>query len=205
MIQKQLFWGPLVLIYKLPKDIFNKIKSIKPNENYTQGKTGKFSGVEKINNRHGYSNDNMLLIKKLLDGYIKGYISTAIPYPIEYKFESLWVNEYSVAENITPHVHTSCDISFILYMQSNQDIIDEDENVNAGYTVFQYGQPVDGRAIVPYISSNKHRPVDGELVIFPNNLSHYSIPFNLPNVKRFTMSGNVELIPNPQSEMGYSN
>lgn len=204
MNTKQLYWGPLVLINQLPKDIFNKIKSLKPNENYTQGKTGKFSGVEKIKNRYGYSNDNELLIQSLLNKYIQDYISTAIPYPIEYQLESLWVNEYSLTQNITPHVHTSCDISFILYIQSNQDIIDNDENVNAGYTVFQYGQPVDGRAIVPYISSNKHRPVDGELVIFPNNLSHYSIPFNIPNVKRFTMSGNVQLIPNQNSQSGYS-
>jgi len=205
MISKQLYWGPLVLIYQLPKDIFNKIKFLKPNENYTQGKTGKFSGVEKINNRYGYSDENRILIKNLLKDYIKDYISMAVPFSIEYEFESIWVNEYSLTQNITPHVHTSCDISFILYIQSNQDIIDDDENVNAGYTVFQYGQPIDGRAIVPYITNNKHRPVDGELVIFPNNLSHYSIPFNIPNVKRYTMSGNIQLIPNQISKMGYSN
>ena len=85
-IKEQLTWGPCVLIYDLPKDIFNKIKSIKPEVSYKQGKKdGIFKIVEKISNRYGYSDDNISLIKSLLDGYFKDYMSKVITSPLALK------------------------------------------------------------------------------------------------------------------------
>ena len=194
-VKEQFNWGPPVLTYDLSTDLFDKIKSIKPE--YKQGKdTTNIDGSLKINCRYGYSNDNWLLVQNLLDGYFKNYISKSTSIPVKYELSGLWVNGNSTIESINPHIHEYCDISFVLYIQSNQDIIDQDEIKEAGYTCFKYGQPSDNRAILNNIHSNLHRPVDGELVIFPSNLLHFVIPFNIPNVQRYTMSGNLQLITN---------
>ncbi len=192
-VKEKFNWGPLVLIYDLSTDLFDKIKSIKPE--YKQGKD-KSDGSLKVNCRYKFSNNDLILVQNLLDKYFKDYISKATSIPIEYKLSELWVNGNSTIEEINSHTHDYCDISFVLYLQSNQDIIDQDEIEGAGYTCFQYGQPSDNRAILRNIHSNLHRPVDGELVIFPNNLLHFVYPFNIPNVERYTMSGNLQLITN---------
>lgn len=186
-------WGPPVFVYNLSKELLNSLRDIKPDIEFTQGKNGKFSGVEIINSRLGYTQDNADRVCRLLSPYFKNYIEDILYKELKYEVNGLWVNLYKANHYIAPHVHTDCDISFIVYIKSNQSLISNDGNPNAGNTVFQYGVAQDSRAIIPSITNIHHKPQDGELIIFPNNLSHHSIPFNNPNITRYTLSGNLKL------------
>lgn len=188
-------WGPPVHVYTLNKLDFDLIKLINPDITHTQGKDMEFDGVEIINSRYGYNNNNREKIIDILRKYFRDYIIKATGRNIEFKCKNkaLWVNEYHSNYFINPHIHVDCDISFILYIKSNQDILENDPQNHAGCTVFQYGEGNDSRAIIPNIWKHFHKPIDGELVVFPNNISHYTVPFKSPNIKRWTLSGNLSL------------
>jgi hypothetical protein len=193
--KKYINWGPPVFIYNLLGDDFEKIRQIPPDEKYTQGKQGIFSGVEIIESRVGFDDKNKSKINSLLDKYFQDYIKSILLKPVSYLIDGLWVNIYKPNEYIAPHVHLDCDISFIIYLKSNQDLIDKNpyDHPRAGYTVFKWGEKPDSRSVIPIHTESNHEPKDGELVIFPNNLSHYSIPFKTPNINRITVSGNLKL------------
>ena len=193
--KKHINWGPPVFIYNLLGEDLDKIKQIPPDKKYTQGKKGIFSGVEIIESRVGFNDGNKSKLNSLLDKYFQDYIKSILLKPVNYLIDGLWVNIYKPKEYIAPHVHLDCDISFIVYLKSNQDLIDQnpDDHPKAGYTVFKWGENPDSRAVIPCISNVPHKPQDGELVIFPNNLTHYTIPFNTPGINRYTLSGNLKL------------
>lgn len=192
---KEIFqWGPPVFVYTLSTQIFKDLKAIKPDKEFTQGKNGTFDKVEIINSRLGYTPNKENKICDLLNPYFSHYIDRLSFDGLKYELAGLWVNSYKAGHFIAPHIHGNCDISFIVYIKSNQDIIEgNDPSIGAGNTIFKYGNSPDSRAIIPYITSVPHKPKDGDLIVFPNNLDHYSVPFNIPNVTRYTLSGNLRL------------
>ena len=57
----------------------------------------------------------------------------------------------------------------------------KEEPYPSGCTVFKYGEEQDARALIPFLNNNFITPKEGKLVVFPNNLNHYTIPFHNPN------------------------
>ena len=88
------------------------------------------------------------------------------------------------------HTHTCCDLSFILWLEVPQEILDEAKKnetkaYNPGQTVFIYGEdkPL-------YTTEKPITPVENILFIFPADLRHYVMHFN-SDVTRTSVAGNI--------------
>jgi hypothetical protein len=113
----------------------------------------------------------------------------------------MWINKMKAKEYNPVHTHTYCDLSFVLWLETPQEILDEAEKnetsaPNPGQTSFIYGEDR------PLHVTEKHiTPVEHTLLMFPASLRHYVMHFN-SDVNRTSVSGNVTLEYLMNNELG---
>ena len=105
---------------------------------------------------------------------------------------SLWFNNMKPGESNPPHSHDG-DISFVLYLQVPNEIIEENNNFKGrssgpGKIDFFYGEYQKA-----FHSTYSFLPIKGEMFIFPSNLRHSVNPYR-SNVNRISVSGNYNLV-----------
>ena len=89
------------------------------------------------------------------------------------------------------HTHTHCDLSFVLWLEVPQRMLDEAKKketnaANPGDTCFIYGEDCWNT-----VSEKKFTPSINTLVIFPSSLRHHVMHFN-SNVIRTSVAGNIK-------------
>ena len=134
------------------------------------------------------------------DGFIKGDPSKTVSLDIfgwkgGFKIKRLWGNIYRQGDFIPPHVHLSGDISFSLVLKM-PPIEMLDQKKNEGCLILRYGEDPGGQAKIRPITNQFVLPKAGDLIIFPQNLLHYTIPMSNPKAERISISGNILLTEN---------
>ena len=199
MKSNSLNWGPPISIYNLDSNTFTKVKNIKPEFKFD--KDDEIFLTNPILGRYNYSDSARGEMKEYLDPYIRDYMKNTMIHnkeianrnfdQLKFSFSNLWANDYKNNQTVTPHIH-SCDIGFLVYLKVDSELLKK-ETYPSGCTVFRYGEERDARALIPYLVNNFITPKEGELLIFPNNVNHYTVPFDNPNIKRITLSGNIDV------------
>jgi len=108
----------------------------------------------------------------------------------KYQLTKIWINRMKAKEYNPAHIHTNCNLSFVLWLEVPQRMLNEakkkDTNANApGGTTFFYGE--DHRHVI----SEKHfAPIVNTIMIFPATLRHSVMHFN-SKVTRTSVAGNI--------------
>jgi len=111
----------------------------------------------------------------------------------KYKLHQMWINRMKAKEYNPIHVHTDCALSFVLWLEVPQRMLNEAKTnkTNAGdpgSTCFLYGE--DKWSIV----SEKHfTPAVNTLLMFPGDLRHQVMHFD-SKVIRTSVSGNIQFV-----------
>jgi len=125
-----------------------------------------------------------------IDGY-KRFSGDASFNPL-YKLDSLWINFQKAGEYNPAHVHTGCTLSFIIYLEVPQEMLDEwktplkTRGTPPGCTMFTYGEDQNG-----VVTQRLIKPSKDILLMFPASLRHAVPHFSSKNVTRTTVSGNI--------------
>ena len=96
----------------------------------------------------------------------------------KYKLTQMWINRMKAKEYNPIHVHTFCDLSFVLWLEVPQQIIKEAKKnetnaANPGTTCFLHGE--DNPLV---ICEKQFAPKVNTLMIFPSTLRHSVLHFN---------------------------
>jgi len=111
----------------------------------------------------------------------------------KYQLTQMWINRMKAKEYNPVHVHSHCDLSFTLWLEVPQRMLDEAKKketnaVNPGSTSFFYGE--DRWSVV----SEKHfDPRVNTLMMFPATLRHQVMHFN-SKVIRTSVAGNIKFV-----------
>jgi hypothetical protein len=111
----------------------------------------------------------------------------------KYRLNQMWINRMRAKEYNPMHVHTHCDLSFILWVEVPQRMLNEAKKnitnaANPGETCFLYGE--DKWSVV----TEKHfTPQVNTLMMFPADLKHSVMHFN-SKVIRTSVAGNISFI-----------
>ena len=111
----------------------------------------------------------------------------------KYKLTQMWINRMRPKEYNPIHVHTFCDLSFVLWLEVPQRMLNEAKKnetnaSNPGTTGFLYGE--DKWSVV----TEKHfTPTPNNLMIFPADLRHQVMHFN-SKVTRTSVAGNIKWV-----------
>ena len=111
----------------------------------------------------------------------------------KYRLEQMWINRMRAKEYNPIHVHTHCDLSFVLFLEVPQRMLNEAKKnetnaANPGDTCFLYGED---SAYV--ICEKQFMPKVNTLMIFPASLRHSVMHFN-SKVIRTSVAGNVKFV-----------
>ena len=114
-----------------------------------------------------------------------------------------WVNFMRPGEFNPPHIHTDCDLSCVLFIKVSKKIKEEHkafleragaidrsqrfDKVGPGSLSFTFGE---SRPFTP--NRQYFFPEEGDLFIFPANLTHFVAPF-LSKAERISMSANFKV------------
>jgi len=113
----------------------------------------------------------------------------------KYRLHQMWINRMKAKEYNPIHVHTHCDLSFVLWLEVPQRMLNEAKrtpltNVGAkpGDLCFLYGEEA------PYVISEKQfTPKLNTLLLFPAFLRHQVLHFN-SKVTRTSVAGNIKWV-----------
>ena len=114
-----------------------------------------------------------------------------------YKLDSLWINFQKAGEYNPTHIHTGCTLSFIIYLEVPQEMLDEWKvplktlGTSPGCTILTYGEDQNG-----VVTQRLIKPSKDILLMFPASLRHAVPHFNSKNVTRTTVSGNISFLGN---------
>ena len=138
----------------------------------------------------------------IFNSYVNAYIEAVSEYkldafktsPTSWILEKLWINYQKAYEYNPPHHHVG-DLSFVIYLQVPEEIVQENKkrqgehnNAGPGVICFDFGHDV------PFsISRNNKMPKVGEAFIFPAWLPHHVNAFK-SDVERISVSGNITFI-----------
>ncbi len=119
----------------------------------------------------------------------------------------LWINRQKSGEHNPPHRHFNGTISFVIYLDFPEEIINEQPfselSYRPGTISFLYGNNTqldvtNQTELVNKLLSPQaliqHMPKKGEMIIFPSYLIHYVSPFYTKGVERISVSGNISVI-----------
>jgi hypothetical protein len=111
----------------------------------------------------------------------------------KYQLTQMWINRMKAKEYNPVHVHTYCALSFVLWLEVPQRILDEAKKnetnaANPGDTCFLYGED---NAYV--LSEKQFAPKVNTLMIFPASLRHQVMHFN-SKVIRTSVAGNIQFV-----------
>ena len=118
----------------------------------------------------------------------------------EWELKNLWVNYQGPKEYNPPHNHSG-DLSFVIYPDIPQELLDENESkknigsvdVNRalpGNIIFEYGDRIYNGFMSFCNTTRALMPHTGLIVIFPAHLTHYAHAFE-SDVERVSVSGNI--------------
>ena len=105
--------------------------------------------------------------------------------------KSCWINFQKQFEFNPPHIHTNCDLSFVLWLKVPQIILKEHhKDISTGHksgcTVFKYGDDI------TFTSNEKvFFPIERTFIIFPARLQHYVVPHK-SKATRVSVAGNIK-------------
>ena len=134
---------------------------------------------------------------EILKPYIESYLSEArnrglTDWKKNYRLVSIWGNVYRNGDYINPHVHIDCDLSFVLCLKI-PPIEMLDISKNEGMLSLLWGNEAPSSQKIREINKYQFLPQVGEIVIFPQNMLHYTNPIKNPQAERISISGNILL------------
>ena len=111
----------------------------------------------------------------------------------KYQLAQMWINRMKHKEYNPIHVHTHCNLSFIIWLEVPKRMLDEAKKnetnaANPGETCFLYGEDKWSA-----ITERHFAPVVNTLMIFPADLRHQVMHFN-SKVIRTSVAGNITFI-----------
>jgi hypothetical protein len=134
-------------------------------------------------------NGFQIYINTWIDGYRR--FSNKPKFNPKYQIMRMWINQMKAKEYNPVHIHTRCDLSFVLFLEVPQKMLNEAKTKittapNPGELCFFYGE--EGRGVV----TERHvTPSVNTLMIFPSDLRHHVVHFN-SKVIRTSVSGNIK-------------
>jgi hypothetical protein len=111
----------------------------------------------------------------------------------KYELNQIWINRMKAKEYNPIHIHTLCDLSFVLWLEVPQRILNEAKKnetnaANPGSICFLYGEDRWSS-----ISEKNFDPIVNTLMIFPADLRHQVMHFN-SKVTRTSVAGNIKFL-----------
>ena len=138
-------------------------------------------------------NEFQTYINTWIDGWKK--FSSRLDLNPRYQLAQMWINRMKPKEYNPIHIHTHCDLSFVLFLEVPQRMINEAKrkpltNVGAkpGDLCFIYGEEATG-----YLTEKRFAPRVNTLLMFPATLRHQVIHFN-SKVTRTSVAGNIKFV-----------
>ena len=161
----------------------------------------------KIKEEYTYGNDYQKWFPPLFHQHLVDYLDKLPHGETRLKIESwkkgfmwsltgLWINYQGPKEYNPPHTHGG-DLSFVIYVDIPQEILDENETyqketgkIGPGIIVFDSGDSVYGNFLSFFNNTINFTPKTGMILIFPAYLTHHVYAFD-SDVKRVSVSGNI--------------
>ena len=111
----------------------------------------------------------------------------------KYQLIQIWINRMRAKEYNPAHVHTHCDLSFVLWLEVPQRMLNEAKKnktnaANPGNICFLYGEESSYA-----LCEKQFAPKVNTLMIFPANLRHHVMHFNSKGT-RTSVAGNIKFI-----------
>ena len=136
-------------------------------------------------------NEFQIYINTWIEGYRK--FSNKANFNPQYQLISMWINRMKAKEYNPVHVHFSCNLSFVLFLEVPQKMLDEAKTKittapNPGQLTFLYGEEK-----WSVVSQKNFTPIKNTLIIFPSDLRHSVIHFNSKGI-RTSVSGNINFV-----------
>ena len=139
------------------------------------------------------SNEFQIYINTWIEGWRR--FSNKPDFNPKYQLTQMWINRMRAKEYNPIHIHTNCSLSFVLFLEVPQRMLDEAKgkpptNVgsNPGELSFIYGEEGQGR-----VTEKLFTPKVNTLLLFPATLRHSVIHFN-SKVTRTSVAGNIKFI-----------
>ena len=119
--------------------------------------------------------------------------ATNIVTPFKVKNCELWINYQNAKEYNPRHMHSG-DLSFVIYLQIPNELIEENNKTkqlykNEGTGTIQFHH---GEALPFAINTVEEMPHEGQVFIFPSWMQHSVTPF-FSDVERISVAGNITL------------
>lgn len=188
------YWGPYLWKSKVALDVCDEILSrgLKSNIGHQRHLASLINDVRRFDKKE----DEDYLIS-ILSPYIECYLESKQHFSSTVKHKNLqsisfWINFQEPKEFNPEHIHSG-DLSFVLYLNVPEGIIEENKNfigtgAGPGKIIFRYGEQSDWA-----VSLQSFIPSKGDIFIFPANLSHSAMPYNSSGT-RISVSGNFKFI-----------
>ena len=135
-------------------------------------------------------NPNKGEYNQILKPYIQQYLNV-MGWKGNYRLKSLWGNSYDKHDYIPPHIHSECDLSFVIFLQMPPKEFSKTKG--EGAINFMYGEQNYWQAKVTPITLQEIVPEEGDIFIFPQNLQHYTTPFLNDQIRKISLAGNIIL------------
>ena len=130
-----------------------------------------------------------------IDTWIAGWrqFSGRLNFNPKYQLTHVWINRMKAKEYNPVHIHTNCDLSFVLWLEIPQRMLKEAKKnetnaCNPGELTFFYGE--DHKDVV---SQRHFVPKVNTLMIFSADLRHSVMHFN-SKVTRTSVAGNIKFV-----------
>jgi hypothetical protein len=184
---KKIRFGPLVTQQRLsPKETKYFLDRFQQRENKFNIKTD----LPDLHER-GRIDDKDPIYNQILDPYIKNHLNEA-NWKGEYNLISLWGNVYRDGDFIPPHIHDYCDLSFVIILKMPPpELLNSEKKEGELSLMWGYSAPFFQK--IKHVNTHQFLPKIGELIIFPQNLIHYTLPMKHPQAERISLSGNILL------------
>jgi hypothetical protein len=184
------YWGPLLFKVKMVPQDLKKCAKLCSKKASSANET--LAGV--IKHEHYVSHKKYVdILSPYLSSFQHAYDQWyGKPLTKGFILTSAWVNFMVAGEFNPPHIHNKCDFSSVLFINIPDKLKEEHKKYTGtgsgpGSITFRYGE------YHPYSpNSQSFFPEEGDLFIFPANLTHFVAPF-LSKGERISMSANFKL------------
>jgi len=191
------YWGPFLFKTQIPLNLITELK----NRGDKTKKTHHKNLAGNLNKQNAYTDEDIQWFQSAyapaFESYLEGFKKYHDKENINFKgynLQSLWVNYMKAGDYNPRHVHTG-DLSFVIFLDvpkklENENLKFEGKSSGPGTITFTYGES--NRPFWATCSRNIF-PQTGEMYIFPALLNHYVQPFKTKNITRISVSGNVNI------------
>jgi len=126
-----------------------------------------------------------------INTWIEGYrrFNTQVNFNPNYQLIQMWMNRMKAKEYNPSHIHTECALSFVLWLEVPQQMLNEKNETNGpnpGDISFHFGEVAGGLAV----TGKQFSPQVNTLMMFPGFLRHEVRHFN-SEVTRTSVAGNI--------------